>query len=50
MEAKFRHLEKRTKKTDTNRNEIFQKNSKVHILLTARGILEELTVEPVEGK
>jgi hypothetical protein len=50
MEAKFGPSEKRIKKTDINRNEIFQKNSQVHNVLTTRGILVEVTVEPVEGK
>jgi hypothetical protein len=49
MEAKFGPLEKRIKKTDINRNDFFQ-NSQVHNFLTTRGILEELTVEPTEGK
>jgi len=49
MEAKFGHLERRIKKTDINRIENFQ-NSQAHNFLTTKGVLEELTIEPVEGK
>jgi hypothetical protein len=50
MEAKFGPLEKRIKISDINRNEIFQKNIRVHPFGHRRNeeLLVELKVEPVE--
>ena len=53
MEAKFGPLGKRIKTTDINRDEIFQKNGRVHPFLNHERneeILEVLKVEPVDEK
>ena len=52
MEAKFRPLDRRIKDDGITRDEIFQKNGRVHTFDHERNeeILEGLKVEPTEEK